>query len=101
MDDPDENIRVFYEDLGFKDFKFTQPVSIVSVSRGSFIAKQMSSSDMAKVMDIERVAIISGGYSGYAENKEAIKSFVNSLARLFSLTYTCLLYTSPSPRDRG
>ena len=96
VDDPDENIRVFYEDLGFKDFKFTQPVSIVSASRGSFIAKQMSSSDMAKVMDIERVAIISGGYSGYAENKEAIKSFVNSLARLFSLTNTVRILLSLS-----
>ena len=35
------------------------------------------------------------------DGKKSRKIITDSINALFSMTHSCLLYTSPSPRDRG
>jgi len=96
LDDPAENARVFFEDLGLKNIIFKQPVSIVAASRGSLFAKHLSISPLASIMDIERVAIVSGGYSDYFDSKNGVKQYVNTMAKLFPMNKLLQLLLSLS-----
>ena len=42
-----------------------------------------------------------GGYAWLSENDEAHKEIYETRLNELTVEYSCLLYTSPSPRDRG
>lgn len=81
MDSPMDNIKRFQE----WNLRFTKFVSIVSASRGGLLAKCISNTSLARLMPIERVAIVSGGYSEYFDDKKGVKRYVNMIGNIAKL----------------
>ena len=78
LDSPKENVEQFIKRW---DVRFTQPVSIICASRGSLLAKCMAAHPaLTDRIPIDRIAIVSGGYSDYFDKNDGIEAYVKTHA---------------------
>ncbi len=85
LDGPKENVERFIKILQLNKIQFSQPVALLSASRGSLLAKYLPVSDLSKNIPIDRIAIASGGYSDYFDSKKGIKNWINLILKLVGL----------------
>lgn len=83
LHNPQQNVEKFIKKLKLDELKFQQPIAVIAASRGSLLAKYLSSSPLHAHLPIDRVAIISGGYSDYMDDARGIEALVNMM-----MTYT-------------
>ena len=91
---PEEDVSAQLSDLGISDSSITTIQSVLSVTELPELRDILSPDSMA-VSELERLFQLLESY-GISEWTTFDASVVRGLAY-----YTCLLYTSPSPRDRG
>ena len=85
LHDPKMNVQKFRSLLFLDSLQFEKPVSILSASRGSLLAKYICQPSSGVPFSVDKVCVVSGGYSDYFKDKLGAKAYVINLAKLFGI----------------
>lgn len=96
FDNMQENMRFFIDHLHMSNIRFDKPTSVISASRGGFLAKMLArvgSGNDDQIfpkeinLNIDRIITVANGFSGYLEpsNKEEVKKKIELLFNLINM----------------
>ncbi len=85
LHDPKMNVEQFRKFLFFDSLKFEQPVAILCASRGSLLAKYICQPSSNIPFEVDKVCIVSGGFSDYFKDKLGAKAYLTNMAKLFGI----------------
>ena len=88
-----------YKNISKTDYVFDSLKNIPIAERGNY--RMIPTTDIGKTGGKKRFGALAGKYVPEEIYKDLVSAtrFYNTTSRGFGGTYSCLLYTSPSPRD--